>query len=174
MKIGKYILVFLLITSCKPKLENMDYQIEPFKIIGIAIESTNENGQSIEDMGKIWSRFYQENVPAKIPNKESENIYSIFTDYESDYTGKFTSIIGMKVSSLDDVPDGLVGREFDGGKYLKIISKGEMPDAIVETWKDIWKRNKELKRRYTADWEVYGEKSQNGDDSEVEVYIGTE
>ncbi len=149
-------------------------QIENFKIIGIETETTNENGKSAEDLGKLWEKFYSENVPSKIPNNKNDKIYSIYTDYESDYKGKMKAIIGLEVDSLDKIPDGLIGREFNGGKYQKFIAKGQMPNAIVESWQEIWAKDKELNRKYTADFEVYGEKSQNGEKSEVEIFIATE
>lgn len=146
-------------------------QIENFKIIGIEIETTNENGKSAEDLGKLWGQFYGDNVPSKIPNKISDEIYSIYTDYESNYKGKYKTIIGQKVSSLDKVPNELIGREFNGGKYRKFVAKGQMPNAVVESWQEIWAKDKELNRKYTADFEVYGENSQNGEKSEVEIFI---
>ena len=161
-----------LVFSCHQKNENMEYK-DSFKVIGISTETTNENEKSIEDLGRLWQRFYEEDIPKKIPNKESEEVYSIYTDYESDYRGKYTSIIGMKVSSLDSIPEGFIGREFEGDNYIKFIAKGEMPDAIAEIWQQIWNKDEELNRKYTADFEVHGAKSQNGEDSEVEVYIAT-
>lgn len=148
-------------------------QIENFKIIGIETETTNENGKSTEDLGKLWEKFYIKNIPSKIPNKINDEIYSIYTDYESDYRGKYKTIIGQRVSSLDEIPNGLIGREFNGGKYRKFVAKGQMPNAVVESWQEIWVKDKELKRKYTADFEVYGEKSQNGEESEVEIFIAT-
>lgn len=94
----------LILLSCKQ--ENDMEQIKSFKIIGIAIETTNKNGKSAEDLGKLWERFYSDNIISQIPNKESDEIYSIYTDYETDYTGKYTSIIGLKVSSLNSIPNG--------------------------------------------------------------------
>jgi predicted transcriptional regulator YdeE len=146
-------------------------KIEDFKIIGIETETTNENGKSATDLSKLWEKFYSEHVQGKIPNKKSDDIYSIYTDYESDYNGKYTSIIGLKVNSLNQVPDGLIGREFNGGKYQKFIAKGQMPNAVMEIWKEIWKQDNELNRKYTTDFEVYGQNSQKGNDSEVEIYI---
>lgn len=46
-----------------------------------------------------------------------------------------------------------------------------MPDAVVSTWMDIWKRDKELNRSYTYDLEVYGERSQNKENPEVDIFI---
>ena len=149
-------------------------QLEGFKIIGISLETTNENGKSAEDLGKLWEQFYKDNVPSKIPNKTSDEIYSIYTDYESNYTGKYTCVIGMKVDSINQIPNGLIGREFKNGKYQKFVAKGQMPNAIFLTWQEIWENDKNLNRKYTADFEVYGQKSQNGENSEVEIYIATE
>ncbi|MCO7317717.1 effector binding domain-containing protein, partial [Riemerella anatipestifer] len=53
------------------------------------------------------------------------------------------------------------------------VAKGEMPNAVINTWIDIWNRDEELNRKYTYDFEVYGENSQKGQDSEVEIYIAT-
>ena len=149
-------------------------QIKNFRIIGIEIETTNKNGKSTEDLGKLWEQFYGENVPSKIPNKISDEIYSIYSDYESDYKGKYKTIIGQRVSSLDKVPNELIGREFNGGKYHKFVAKGQMPNAVVESWQEIWAKDEELNRKYTVDFEVYGENSQNGEKSEVEIFIATE
>ena len=152
----------------------MKYTIEAFQIVGISVETTNENAQSVNDLGELWSRFYNEGVTSKITNKDTDEIYSIYTDYESDFKGKYTAIIGLKVKSLDNIPDGLIGCEFKGGKYLKFTAKGKMPDAIMDTWKIIWNKDLELKRKYTVDFEVYGQNFQNGDNSEVEIYIATD
>lgn len=149
-------------------------QIENFKIIGIETETINENGKSAEDLGKLWEQFYSENVPSKTPNKISNEIYSIYTDYESDYKGKYKAIIGQKVSSFDRVPNELIAREFSGGKYRKFVAKGQMPNAVVKAWQEIWAKDNELNRKYTADFEVYRENSQNGEKSEVEIFIATE
>ncbi len=147
--------------------------IEPFKIIGISTETTNENGKAAKDLSKLWEQFYAENILGKIENKQNDNIYSIYTDYESDYTGKYTCVIGLSVTSLDNIPTGLIGREFQGGGHQKFIAKGPMPNAVFETWQEIWKNDKALNRKYTADFEVYGKNSQSGENAEVDIYIAT-
>jgi predicted transcriptional regulator YdeE len=109
--------------------------------------------------------FYNENTSSQILNKESDEIYSIYTDYETDYKGKYTLIIGLKVNSLNSIPNGLVGREFEGGLYVKFVAKGERPNAVMETWKEIWCKDKELNRKYSTDFKVYEVKSQNRENS---------
>jgi predicted transcriptional regulator YdeE len=145
-----------------------------FNIIGIKVRTTNKDNQGSEDIGKLWGQFYSDNISDKIPNKLNNDIYSIYTDYKSDYTDEYTTIIGVPVSSLDNIPDGLTGRQFPADNFLKFTAKGKMPGAVVNTWLEIWKKDKELKRKYTYDFEVYGGKSQNGDLSEVEIFIATD
>ncbi|RZJ42200.1 MAG: AraC family transcriptional regulator [Chryseobacterium sp.] len=146
--------------------------MENFKIIGISTETTNQNNQASTDLSKLWQRFYTEEISNKIPNKESADVYAIYTDYESNYTGKYSTIIGHRVTTLADIPDGFVGREIKNDKLIKYTAKGEMPQAVVETWQEIWANDIALYRTYNADFEVYGAKSQLGAASEVEIYIG--
>lgn len=144
-----------------------------FKVIGISTRTTNKDNQAQHDLGNLWGQFFAENVMEKIPNKLSKEIVAIYTDYKSDFTEDYTTIIGVPVASLDDVPPGLTGREFDPENFQKFIATGKMPDAVANTWIDIWQRDKDLNRKYTYDFELYGLKSQNGENSEVEIYIAT-
>ena len=145
--------------------------INGFKIIGISTRTTNKNNQSQADLTNLWGQFYAQNIFDKIPNKVSADVLSIYTDYKSDFTDEYTTIIGVPVSTLDEVPVELVGREFRAENFQKFVGKGEMPNAVVNVWIDIWNRDKELDRKYSYDFEVYGQKSQNGQNSEVEIYI---
>lgn len=143
---------------------------EAFKIIGIKVRTTNENGQSATDIGKLWEQFMSENVVEKIPNKIDTSIFSIYTNYEKDHTKPYDTILGCKVSTLNDIPKGMIGQEFEKGSYTKFISKGNLTQGIVyETWTEIW--NQDLNRIFSADFEVYGEKAKNPENAEVEIFV---
>ncbi|SNV32253.1 Bacterial transcription activator, effector binding domain [Chryseobacterium taklimakanense] len=142
-----------------------------FKIIGIEVRTSNQNNQSQSDLGKLWEQFYSENIIEKIPNKISNEVLSIYTDYKKNYTEDYTTIIGVPVSTLNEIPNGLFGREFDKENFQKFIAKGEMPNAVIKIWSEIWEKDEELNRKYTYDFEVYDAKSQNGENSEVEIYV---
>lgn len=145
-------------------------KIEPFKIIGISVRTTNENNQGAKDIGELWEKFISEGIAEKIPNKIENSVLSIYTNYEGDYTQPYDTILGCKVSSLDNIPDGMVGQSFDGGSYLKSSAKGDLKDGIIAThWHKIWKMD--LDRAYTADFEFFGEKAQNPSNAEVDFYI---
>ena len=143
------------------------------KIIGIAIRTINRAGRSAQDIGKLWEQFYSENLLEKIPNKLSNDVYSIYTDYKSDYTDEYTAIIGVQVSSLDTIPSGLIGRHFPTETFEVFTARGPMPQAVMDAWLNIWQRDHELGRKYTYDFELYGERSQNGANSEVPIYLAT-
>jgi len=146
--------------------------MDNLKIIGIATETTNQDGRSAQEIGRLWERFYAENIMRRILDRAGDEVYAIYTDYESDYTGKYTIIIGLKVNSLNHVPMGLVGREFEPIPFRQFTAKGPMPGAVVEAWKEIWKNDKELNRSYQYDYEVYGAACQNGENSVVDIFVG--
>lgn len=144
--------------------------MDNFKIIGISTVTTNENGKSIKDIEEIWGKFWNENITDQIPDKKNNDIYAVYTDYETDYTGKYTLIIGYSVTTFENIPDGFVGREISVGKNTKYVSKGKMHEAVLKTWTEIWE-NTDLKRAYRADVTVHGPKYYDGDLAEVETYI---
>ena len=146
--------------------------MKALKIIGIATQTSNNDGQAIEDLGKLWAQFFGDNIIVKIPNAISSNIYSVYTDYESDFRGKYTTIIGLEVSTLDEIPEGLIGREFQPQIFKKYIAKGELHEAVGKTWAEIWNDDEILNRTYIYDYELYTEKAQNPADAEIEIYIG--
>ena len=147
-------------------------QLDAFNIIGIAIKTTNANRQAALDLGQLWEQFYSQHIIDQIPNKMGPEIYGIYTDYESDYQGNYTAIIGCKVLHLEEIPSGLIGKIIQGGRFQKFIAKGEMPAAVGSTWQQIWAVDHSLNRAYQADFEIYGAKAQNGVNSEVAIYVG--
>jgi hypothetical protein len=145
-------------------------KIEPFKVIGISVRTTNENGQAAKDIPALWEKMMNENILSSIPNKIDNTIYSIYTDYEKDHTKPYTTVLGCEVENLDDIPEGMVGYFFDAGNYLKFTAKGDLSkDLVINEWINIW--NMDLGRAFTADFEVYGEKAQNPSDAEVDIFI---
>lgn len=145
-------------------------KIAPFQVIGISVRTTNENGQAASDIGSLWGKFMTENILQKIPNKLSNDIFSIYTNYESDHTKPYDTILGCKVSSLDMIPEGMIGQSFEGGTFAKFLSKGDATKgAVYNSWVEIW--NTDLDRLYTADFEIYGEKAKDPTDAEVDIFV---
>lgn len=142
----------------------------PFKVIGIAVRTTNENDQAAKDIAELWGKFMNDNVLDAIPNKIDDTVYSIYTDYESDHTKPYTTILGCRVEDLDDIPGGMIGKSFDGGNYVKLSAKGDlMKGLLINKWIEIWQMD--LARTFTADFEVFGAKASDPADAEIDFLI---
>lgn len=148
----------------------MTNSIPQFYVIGIAVRTTNENAQAATDIPALWNRFFTENIQNQIPNKIDDAVYSIYTDYESDFKKPYTTILGCKVSSLIEIPDGMVAKTITQQNYQQFTAKGKLSDGIVyNQWTQIWESG--MNRKYTADFEIYDADSSNPDDAKVNIYI---
>lgn len=147
-------------------------QLNEFKIIGIKVRTNNSDLNKLtSDMQGLWGRFIAEGVMQKIPNRIDDEICCIYTDYEGDHTKPYTALLGCRVSTLDEIPDGLSGRHYAGGKYAKKVYTGNiLAGAVYAAWKEIWSLN--LERSYVADLEIYGAKAANPENAEFEIMIG--
>jgi len=143
---------------------------QKFSVIGISVRTTNENGQSGQDIPALWGRFMSEGIHEQIPNKASNAIYCIYTDYEKDHTRPYTTILGCVVENLNVIPEGMVAKTVSGVHYKKFTAKGNLTKgAVYDEWVKIWKSD--LDRIYTEDFEIYGEGAQNPENGEVDIYI---
>lgn len=143
---------------------------QKFNVIGISMRTTNEEGQSGKDIPALWNKFFSEAVGEKIPNKISQDIICMYTDYEKDHTKPYTTIIGCVVNNIEVIPEGMIAKTIEGVQYQTFTAKGNLADgAVYNEWMKIWDSN--LNRTFTADFEVYGEKAQNREDAEVPIYI---
>jgi predicted transcriptional regulator YdeE len=138
------------------------------KIIGIATKADN-SASGAQKIAALWQKFYQEKVLDKISDKVSDEIFAIYTDYESDHTKSYKLILGVKVFDFENIPQGMISHVIPEQKYKVFTALGKMPQAVAEEWKKIW--TMDLKREYSSDFEIYNEDSNQGDDSEVEIYI---
>jgi len=104
-----------------------------------------------------------------IPNKENSDIYCIYTNYENDFNGLYTTILGCKVNSFDNLPNDFFNITIPSTKYQVYKSIGKLPDCVVTTWSAIWQSN--INRKYVADFDVYGQKAHNKENAEVHTYV---
>lgn len=148
--------------------------MKDFKLIGISARTINKDNRAAMDIGRLWARFYDEGIFEKVPQRTGTELYVIYTDYAGDYQSSYTTIIGVSVSSLKSIPEGLIGWEFAAEVFEKYNARGPIPECIVATWQGIWSRDKVLRRKYTYDMEIYDHRSLQGNESEVDVYVAVE
>ena len=146
--------------------------LEAFSVVGISIRTTNQNHQSQTDIANLWEAFFRNGyIQQLLPNKVSNDIYCIYTDYESDYTGEYTTVIGYKVSTTEGIPTNLslTIKDFAEAKYNKYISEGELPYAVGKTWAYIWQSD--IDRAYIADFDIYGEEAKDPSNAKIATYL---
>ena len=143
---------------------------QSFKVIGISVRTTNEDGQAGKDLGALWGRFMAENIAAQIPGKTDASMYCLYTDYEKDHTRPYTAVLGCAVKSLEEIPQGMSGYKVPGGNFAKFSSRGNLEEGMVfQAWTEIWNTN--LSRAYTTDFEIYGEKAKDPKNAEVDIFV---
>lgn len=145
--------------------------LDAFTVVGISVRTTNQDHKSQGDIAKLWESFFLNGIVQTIPNKVSDDIYCIYTDYESDYTGEYTTLIGYKVSGLEGIPTNknLIIKDFPACKYYKYISEGELPYAVGKTWAHIWQSD--IDRAYVADFDIYGEEAKDPKNAKITTYL---
>ena len=141
-------------------------------VVGIECRTSNAPEDAPQDIPRHWRKFYTENIASLIPNKLSDDVIALYCDYEGDYTQPYSFVLGCFVSSSESIPDGLVAKVLPEGPYELHRAIGEHPESVIGTWTSIW-QDRDLKRTYTGDYEVYGKKF-SGTPQEVEVLIAIE
>lgn len=144
--------------------------LDPFTLVGLSVRTTNGENAA-KDIPALWEEFMGRQVPGLIPNKSSEEVYSMYTNYEGDQSQPYDSVLGCPVSRVDgELAEGLSGFEVAGGKYAVFEYSGNLNENMVfHAWKEIWEMD--LDRAYTSDFEVYGAKAQNPEQATVYIYI---
>ena len=135
-------------------------------IYGLKVRTTNEKEMNPETakIGGLWGEYFSTILPT-LPN--STQMYGVYANYESDAFGVFDVFAGSEI-----VNDALEKVTLSEGNYLCFKAKGELPQAVIETWGEIWayfsdEHCKEI-RTFKSDYELY--LSEN----EAEIYIGVE
>ena len=141
-----------------------------FSVIGITVRTSNHNGAAGTDIPALWQRFMADGIIASIPNMIEQNIHCIYTEYEGDYTQPYTVLLGMKVASLEEVPEGLTGMTFAEATYQDFHCQGKMTDGVVyQEWEKIW--NMPIDRAYTADLEIYDASKSDNENVSMNIHI---
>jgi predicted transcriptional regulator YdeE len=130
-------------------------------ILGIYARAGNDN---LEKIGDLWRRFHAMGGPAAIPARRDDAVYCVYCEYETDFTGAFTVLIGCAVDADAEIPDGMKKLAIEAGEFAVFEPMGELPMSVLETWAEIW--NAPLDRRYQADFDRYGS------DGKVTVQVG--
>jgi predicted transcriptional regulator YdeE len=140
-------------------------QTKPINIIGIELRTSNT--EAVQTIPPMWQKFYQEGIMNQIPNKVSNDVYAVYTNFENEgknNEGTYSLIIGAAVESLDNVPEQFVSTTIPASKRVVFEVEAKHPEKVGEKWMEIWKT--ELPKTFTSDYELYKESG------EIEIHIG--
>ncbi|MEM7575558.1 MAG: effector binding domain-containing protein [Bacteroidota bacterium] len=103
--------------------------------------------------------------------KVSLTFYCVYTNFSGDKREDYDALLGCQVSSLDEIPDGMIGREIVVGSAQKRTVKGDIRQgqAVVQAWQGILAAG--LDRSFTADFEVYDERAMHPENAEVDIFV---
>jgi predicted transcriptional regulator YdeE len=148
-----------------------------FYVIGLAARTQNSaerNGKG--KIGEIWRELLRDNLASKIPNKIGINLTAVYTDYERGLDNHYTYLLGLPVSSIQNVPAPFVAKHIPGGRYSVVTSdRGPIARIVPETWSQICSMPVvELGgiRSFRADYEIYDQRATDPEKAQIEVYVG--
>jgi predicted transcriptional regulator YdeE len=155
-------------------MNDLPYTVEkiPARIaVGIERRTCNADGRSLQDIPACWQEYLSTKAAARTPNRAKPMVmYAIYADYETDWTGEYSYLLGCGVTKADKLPKGLVTRHIPAQTYAHFKAQGPMPDAVVGVWAGIW--GSDLPRTYLCDFEVYDARFTDKKNPEVDVYVG--
>jgi predicted transcriptional regulator YdeE len=148
-----------------------------FTIVGIEARTSYAKESSPDGIiGKQWGRVMSEGILNKIPDKANSNIFAVYTEYDGDYKGGYTFLIGAKVKSDSKIPADMVSRKIPAGRFaIFITEKGPVEQVVPSAWKNIWAiplTSAGGDRAYKADYEVYDQRASDPKNSQIEIHIG--
>ena len=154
-------------------------QLPAIKLVGIKCRTNNtcEMNSETAQIGSLVHRYFMDNVSSKIINRANPGVtYCVYTEYESDFTGDYTCLIGEEVESFDDMPEGLFSIIIPSQKHVKLTNgPGIMPALCITSWKQIWAMSSEKlggEREFLADFELYDERSYDPQNAVFDIYVG--
>lgn len=113
-------------------------------------------------INKLWDNFNQREN--EIPNLKGSYAIGVCMPKHDDLPVKegdtFVYIAGRPVSSLDEVPEGMVAVKLPRRKYAKFTHKGlltNLPHTVNYIW-GTWLPKSEYKHAHSPDFELYDER----------------
>jgi predicted transcriptional regulator YdeE len=152
-------------------------QQDAFSVAGIEVRTSNAKEAASGVIGKQWQKFFQDGVLQKISTKIGDNIYAVYSDYAGDHYGEYSFLIGAKVPNGSPVPAGLVLKTVPAGRYAVLTTgKGQVAKVVIAAWQQVWTMEEKHQlggpRAYKSDFELYDQRSEDPQNSQVDLYIG--
>ena len=123
-------------TSVHPKI----VQLDGFEVVGIAARTNNAKESGPDGaIPKLWQRVMQEHVARSHSRQDGTEPLRRLHRLRQRCQRRLHAVLGAKVRSGTDAPDGMVGGSVSAGRYAVFTSeRGPVAKVVVETWMRIW------------------------------------
>ncbi|MCT6923206.1 effector binding domain-containing protein [Metasolibacillus sp.] len=115
------------------------------KIVGTSIRTNNNSPETI---GQLWEKMMASGLQG--------DIFAIYHNYESDFTGDYDLTIGTEQVGANAVI-------IPAGQYEVMDVDMSQPNAVFLAWTTIWQSA--IPRAYSTDFEHYAQ------DGSVKIYL---
>jgi AraC family transcriptional regulator len=181
-----YILLLLLIAGCPSKkhivhtreaggrgeLRQEPKIVELDEMTVVGLQSLSTHSQNL--VPSLWERFVPRGEEIKDVVDPDVWLGVSFDIVHKDDDTEFFHIVGRKVSSVKDIPEGMSYRRIPAHKYAVFTHKGTL-DRLGETYRyiyNIWLPESEHEYDYSHELEWYDERfKMNAEDSELDIYV---
>ena len=161
----------------EPKKENLEPRYEKregFVVVGIEAVDAMEGDKMME----LWTKFAE--ISPKIPDAVSPVEYGITyygKDYDPETMKGYNYFVGKEVSSVDNIPEGLLMHKVPEGHYAVFEHKGLIQN-IGKTYGYIfgaWMQGNGIKAAQQDVFEVYDKRFKyDSEDSILEIWVPIE
>ncbi|CAA6819354.1 MAG: Unknown protein [uncultured Sulfurovum sp.] len=147
-----------------PNIKKVTLESTLVKGLEVRTKNADEMNESTQKIAPLWGKFYNEILPTL---SADASVYGVYHNYESDAMAEFDVLVGADVVEMTEEMTTI---KLEEGQYLMFPVKGELPQAIIETWAKVWAyfedESIDERRSYETDFEKYIS------EDEVQIYIG--
>lgn len=144
--------------------------LAPKSVVGMSVRTNNGNESEVatQSIAPLWQAFmglYGKQILGKLP------VYGVYYDYANDMDGDYSLMVAVEAATIEACEGGaLTPLTIEGGNYLCFSATGEMPQAVISLWQQIWayfqRPECPYRRQYLTDFECYSQTDS------VDIYIG--
>ncbi|NOU98696.1 GyrI-like domain-containing protein [Paenibacillus planticolens] len=145
-------------------------------LTGVHVRTTNadEAGPN-RRLPQLWETYFQSQITSQTSTINSHLIYALYTEYESDAAGAYTTLIGHEATGdKSQNEDKFHTAQVPASKYLVFTAeKGPVYEVVAQAWGTIWAYFKESGevRTFTGDYELYDTRNWDPAETQIQIFI---
>ncbi|MGE7672748.1 AraC family transcriptional regulator [Lysinibacillus sp. NPDC094403] len=159
--------------------EPMKYKIvekEKFQVVGVKRTYNCQNGENLRGISQFWIEMNSKNFDHQLIQLNNGSIKGVLGVCVPNTSQEQSGFIDYWIATdhVGEVGENLLSMEVPASKWVVFEVHGPMPDAMQNTWKQIyseWFPSNPYKAAGTAELEVYPDEDAYSPDSYSEIWI---